>query len=199
MSLRQRGDLGVWGVLVALVLWPTASCSAPAAPEPEPSPVPTTAPAPLPNGTGGQPEVTATEHRGELVADLEVLPAASSKGKRVLFSQRVVVRPDDVVLALAEFQVTNQIDKNVLVASQLVLADRPDGVTGQPITPANGQNVTPDMHHGQQTKVGSVAADIERAGVRYVNLVVWAAMSTAQPGDRIRIDQGYGRLTVMLW
>jgi hypothetical protein len=186
-------------VLLALVLGPAVSCSAPAVPEPEPSPVPTTAPAPLPSGTDGQPKVSATEHRGELVADLEVLPTASSKGKRVLFSQPVAVRTDDVLLAMAEFQVTNQIDKNVFVASQLVLSDHPNDVTGQPITPANGQNVTPDMHHGQQTKVGSVAADIEAAGVRYVNLVVWAAMTTAQPGDRIRIDQGYGRLTVMLW
>lgn len=132
------------------------------------------------------------------MTDLDVLTTASRDGKRVLFSQPLRIRPGEVVLAVAEFQVTNQIDKNVFVASQLVLTDRPDGVTGQAITPANGQNVTPAMHHGQQTKAGSVV-DTGPAGVRYVNLVVWAAMTTAQPGDRIRIDQGYGRLTVMRW
>ena len=119
----------------------------------------------------------------------------------MLFSERLDLHEQQVLLATAEFQVTNQIDKNVLVASQLILGKRPDSITGVPVTPANGQNVTPAMHHGQQTKVGSILVGPTPAdsGVRYLNLVVWAAMTTWRPGDQIRMDRGYGRLTAVLW
>lgn len=195
--MRRCAAAAVGGTLAALMLWSATGCSA--RQQPHPIPMPTSAPAATPIDAVGQPEVSSSQYRSELVAEIEVLPTASGDGKRVLFSRQVEVGAGQVVLALAEFQVTNQIDRNVFVASQVVLSDRPDGVSGQPITPANGQNVTPDMHHGQQTKAGSVAADAGRAGVRYVNLVVWAAMTTAEPGDRLRIDRGYGRLTVMVW
>ena len=174
------------------------------------SPQEPAAPAPAPRSTTsdsvpGRPEVAApprissSEHRGELIVDLPVRPSATSAGKRVLFSERLDLHEQQVLLATAEFQVTNQIDKNVLVASQLILGKRPDSITGVPVTPANGQNVTPAMHHGQQTKVGSILVEPADSGVRYLNLVVWAAMTTSQPGDQIRIDRGYGRLTAVLW
>jgi hypothetical protein len=55
------------------------------------------------------------------------------------------------------------------------------------------------MHHGQQTKSGTYQTQASDRGTRYVNLVVWASSSRTTPGQRLTIDQGYGRLSVVSW
>jgi len=104
-----------------------------------------------------------------------------------------------VLLAVAEFQVTNDLNDNVFVGSTVLLATSPSSISGREVTAANGQNVTPAMHHGQQSKNGTYEATATDAGVRYVNVVVWAAASNALSGDQISVDPGYGRLSVLSW
>ena len=140
-----------------------------------------------------------TGERSELVSDLPVLTSATSAGKRVIFSQEVTVREGLVLLAVAEFQTTNDLQVNVYVGSQVVLAERPTDVTGKGVTAANGENVTPDMHHGQQSKTGTYQTVPGDVGTRHVNVVAWAAASRAAPGDLLRLDLGYGRLSVLSW
>jgi hypothetical protein len=131
------------------------------------------------------------------VRQIPVLPTATPAGKRVVFSQPVRAARGRVLLAVAEFQTTNDLGLNVFVASQLVLADRPDAVVGRAITAANGENVTPQIHHGQQTKAGTYRVGPADTGTRYVNLVVWAAASQAAAGDQLTVNHGYGRLSVV--
>lgn len=140
-----------------------------------------------------------TGDRSELVTDLPVLRATSSVGKRVVFSQEVDVTAGQVLLAVAEFQTTNDLGSNVYVGSQILLVDSADDVRGQEVTAANGENVTPEMHHGQQSKSGTYEAQASDQGRRYVNLVVWAASSRTMPGQQLTVDQGYGRLSVVSW
>lgn len=142
---------------------------------------------------------SSTGNQSELVADLPVRTVAGNAGKRVIFSQQVVIRPGQVVLAIAEFQTTNDLGLNVFVGSQILLTKDATDVTGREITAANGENVTPDMHHGQQSKAGTYEALPSDAGVRYVNVVAWAAASRAGSGDVLAVDRGYGRLSVVRW
>lgn len=161
----------------------------------------------LPAGGGTRPLHTvapAQDHhdtgdRSELVTSLPVLRIATKDEKRVVFSQEIELTEGQVLLAVAEFQITNDLGVNVFVASQIVLSEGPGVVTGREITAANGENVTPDMHHGQQTKSGTYQSTATDTGVRYVNVVVWAAASRAGTGQRLRVDQGYGRLSVVTW
>lgn len=128
---------------------------------------------------------------------IAVLPTAVRAGKRVVFSEQVTLSEGQVLLAVAEFQTTNDLGLNVFVASQVLLTDQPDAVLGRAVTAANGENVTPQMHHGQQTKTGTYLVTASDVGPRYVNLVVWAAASQAGSGDILTVDQGYGRLSVV--
>lgn len=140
-----------------------------------------------------------TGHRSELIPDLPVLQTASPAGKRVVYSQEVDLTAGQVVLAVAEFQTTNDLGSNVYVGSQIVLAGSADDVRGLAVTAANGENVTPEMHHGQQSKSGTYQTLASDQGKRYVNLVAWAASSRTTPGQQLTVDQGYGRLSVVSW
>lgn len=140
-----------------------------------------------------------TGRNSEVLGDLPVPTRATSKSKRVVYSQPVTLTEGQLLLATAEFQVTNDFGYNVFVASQIVLADQPGSTRGRPITAANGRNVTPDMHHDQQSKVGTYEATNGDTGSRYVNLVVWSAASQAQAADRLQIDAGYGDLSLLVW
>ena len=142
---------------------------------------------------------SSTGDQSELVADLPVRTVAGNAGKRVILFQQVTIEEGQVVLAIAEFQTTNDLGLNVFVGSQVLLAQDAGDVIGREITAANGENVTPGMHHGQQSKAGTYEALRSDAGVRHVNLVAWAAASGATSGDVLAVDRGYGRLSVVRW
>ena len=152
-----------------------------------------------PAGGVAAPQHRASIERAERVRRLPVLPAAARTGKRVVYSQPVDVHGGEVLLAVAEFQITNDLGVNVYVGSQIVLTDRPTDIQGSAVTAANGENVTPAMHHGQQTKTGTYQVAADTSGTRFVNLVAWGAASQATAGDVIRVDAGYGRLSVLTW
>lgn len=146
-----------------------------------------------------EPRREATAENGERVSNLPVRRTAAGSGQHVVFSQRVDLETRQVLLAVAEFQVTNDLGYNVFVGAQVVLADDPSSVTGREITDGNGENVTPGTHHGQQTKVGTYTTVDGDVGRKYINLVAWAAGSRAADGDALRVDRGYGRLSVLVW
>lgn len=146
-----------------------------------------------------RPSYQNTGDDSELVRALPVKARATAASKRVVYSQEVTLREGEVLLAVAEFQVTNDLDVNVFVGSTVLLSTSPSSVSGREITAANGQNVTPATHHGQQSKNGTYQATATDAGVRYVNVVVWAAASNALSGDQISVDPGYGRLSILSW
>lgn len=184
------------GVVAVVLALAASGCSPPSPPDnPEPSPAhASTAPAP-----SSRPGHQNTGDDSELVHALPVRVRATAASKRVVYSQEVTLREGQVLLAVAEFQVSNKLDLNVFVASTVLLTTSPEAISGREITAANGQNVTPAMHHGQQSKNGTYQAAAADAGVRYVNVVAWAAASNASPGDQVSVDPGYGRLSVLIW
>lgn len=151
------------------------------------------------SSTYPRPERYETGPNSEVIKALPVPTTATSGSKRVVYSQQLTLSEGQVLLASAEFQVTNDLGYNVFVASQLILADDPSTTTGRPITAANGRNVTPDMHHDQQTKVGTHEVTKSDSGSRYVNLVVWSAASRALAADLLNVNPGYGDLSVLVW
>lgn len=146
-----------------------------------------------------QPKRYETGRNSEAIAGLPVPTRATSKSKRVVYSQRLTLTEGQLLLATSEFQVTNDFGYNVFVASQIVLAKQPGATRGRAITAANGRNVTPGMHHDQQSKIGTYEVTNGDAGSRYVNLVVWSAASQARTADRLQIDAGYGDLSLLVW
>jgi len=140
-----------------------------------------------------------TADGSERVTSLPVLRSTADAGKRVVFSEEVDLDAGRVLLAVAELQTTNDLGINVFVGSQVILATSPSATAGREITAANGGNVTPDMHHGQQTKSGTYQTTAGDTGTRYVNLVVWAAAGRSGTGQQLSVDRGYGRLSVLIW
>lgn len=192
-SSSHRSTVGGIGLafglaVLASLMTACAPGSGPAPDEGEPGP-----------SLGGRPQRYETGAGSEAFDRLSVPTRADSASKRVLYSQPLSLTSGQVLLAVAEFQVTNDLGYNVFVASQIILADSPTAVRGRAITAANGRNVTPNMHHDQQTKSGTYACDDRDTGTRYVNLVVWSAASRAAPGDLLDIDEGYGDLSVLVW
>lgn len=196
--IRSRQRLHAKRFVVGLVLVPLmiTACSKSDSPQdsteprPEQSSIPTTGPRPTHLTTGAG---------SELVPALPVPARATASSRRVVYSQKVTLEEGQVLLAVAEYEVTNNLNTNIFVASMIVLTTEATSVTGRKITSANGQNVTPAMHHGQQTKNGTFQVTASDAGVRYVNLVAWSASTAATPGDAVVINPGYGRLSVLCW
>jgi hypothetical protein len=184
------------GVVAVVLALAASGCSRPSTPDNrEPRPARASAAAP----PSSRPSYQNTGDDSELVHALPVKVGATAASKRVVYSQAVTLREGQVLLAVAEFQVTNNLDLNVFVGSTVLLTTSPEAINGREITAANGQNVTPAMHHGQQSKNGTYQATAADAGVRYVNVVAWAAASNALPGNQISVDPGYGRLSVLTW
>lgn len=144
-----------------------------------------------------RPVLHATGDASELVPYLPVTKSSPYK-RVVVFS--VPVGPlavGDIIVALCEWEVTNDLGYNVMVASQMVLAPTRDAVAGAEVTEANGYNVTPAMHHGIVSKVGMLAVTRAMASA-HVNVVAYAASSRAPvTGTRLTVMRDYGRLSVL--
>lgn len=144
-----------------------------------------------------QHDVTTGE--AELLDTLPVLDQAVPEGKHVLLTQPLELVEGDVLLVTAEFQMTNDLGANVYVGSQLVLAEDASAVTGAGVGRAGGENITPDVHHGHQTRSATYQVTAADEGTRHVNLVVWAASSRAVSDWKLTVDRGYGQLSVVRW
>ncbi len=116
---------------------------------------------------------------------------------------------DDIVTAHSQFEVTNDLGKeygdpgfNVMVAHAMMIHSErvivshddtfPPGDFMMPCAPA-GENVTPGMHHGFRTLVGSHR--ITNDGDAWISVVIYAASSKAKDGDSIRVMKRYGGLS----
>lgn len=106
------------------------------------------------------------------------------------------VEVGDVLECNALFQVTNNLGYNVMVAAGIILAGDQTETVGLEITEFSGRNVTPDMHHDTHSRSGIFVVTSLIYPV-YINLVAYAASVKAVPGAAVRVDQDYGRLTVL--
>lgn len=139
---------------------------------------------------------TNTGNASELVTELPLTRGGPFE-KRVLFSQELTdVQQDEIIQVLCQFETTNDSGYNVMVASQVILTDDPSALTGLEITEASGFNVTSNMHHGKTVEVGTIQSP-EAFPTAYVNVIAYAASTAAYEGEAIRVDQDYGRLSVL--
>lgn len=132
----------------------------------------------------------------------ELLPAlpvtqGSPYDKKVIFSQKVSnLKKGEIILVICQFETTNNLGFNVMIASQVVLANSPDAIVGTEVTEASGFNVTKNMHHGKTVEVGTLIV----AGnypTKYINVIAYAASTAASNGDTLKLEKDYGRLSVL--
>lgn len=137
-------------------------------------------------------EFYGTGNSGELVTEL---PITNTKYVVLSIAIPAPLKVGDVLWCMADFQVTNDETYNALCGSQLIAADTATGTAGTEISEATGTNVTPDNHHMAFSRTGMLV--VATPARRFVNLVVYAGASNAQPGDVMTVDADYGRLNVM--
>jgi hypothetical protein len=108
-----------------------------------------------------------------------------------------------VVQAQAQFEVTNDLGVNVMLAHAMLLhgketlvahEDKPDG---RPLCEYAGENVTPGMHHGFRTLAGSIA--VADDGDAWVSVVVYAASTGVPVGKRLAVQKNYGSLRAIVF
>lgn len=136
----------------------------------------------------------STGNSSELVATIPINLTASEK--IVVYSIEI---PDleigDVLYVTADMQATNDQTYNALFSTQIILGETISTVAGTEITEGAGTNITPDNHHMQFCRSGSVV--VASTSRKFVNFVAAAAASNALEGHEMTIDSDYGRLSVM--
>lgn len=130
-----------------------------------------------------------TQNNGELVS---LLPLNGAK--QVIFSIPVVLNENDVIVALAETEMTNLDIYNIGVFTQLILSVTSNGTTGLEVSEANGRNITKNMHHDTHSKNGTL--QVPSNGQYYLNLIAWC-VSTSATKD-IRVESDYGHLSCIV-
>jgi len=146
--------------------------------------------------TYSNPTITVLDSgdHGEQVISIPV--TRSSLDRDVVYSVPVGdLTSGHTLLMQTEFETTNDLGYNVMVASYVILADSPTATQGLEIAEANTYNVTPDMHHGITTKIGSLAIT-ENLADQYVNVIVYSRASRASTSSTLRVEPDYGRLVV---
>lgn len=134
----------------------------------------------------------------ELVASLPIT-TSSPYQKMVIYSIPIAdLKINDIIQASCEFEVTNPYIYNVMIASQIILANNPGDVTGIEITEANGFNVDKNMHHGVVVKSGTLSCAANYP-LKYVNVIGYSASTQAQANNTLIVEQDYGRLSVLVF
>lgn len=139
-----------------------------------------------------------TGNNSELITKL---PLTSGKiyQKKVIFSQKIDhLSEDDIIEVLAEFEATNNLGYNVMIASGIIITNNPENVTGIEICENNGFNITPSMHHATTNKVGTYKCTKNYYDA-YINVIVYAASTKAKENDVLEINKDYGRLSVLIF
>ncbi|MCX6191049.1 MAG: hypothetical protein NT109_02075 [Flavobacteriia bacterium] len=134
----------------------------------------------------------------ELIATLPITPSSPYQ-KMVIYSIPIAnLNTNDILQASCEFEVTNPYTYNVMIASQIILANNPTDITGIEITEANGFNVDQNMHHGVVIKTGTLTCSANYP-MKYVNVIGYSASTQALANHNLIIEQDYGRLSVLVF
>ena len=144
----------------------------------------------------------ATTPGSELAA---AIPLAHRPFKyTTLFSLKLPdLRRGDVVQAHSQFEVTNDLGVNVMLAHAMLLHDKEtvvvhaDKPAGRPLCEYAGENVTQGMHHGFRTLVGSTA--VADDGDAWVSVVVYAASTGVPIGRKVTVQKNYGSLRAIVF
>ena len=121
-----------------------------------------------------------------------------------LFSLKLPdLKTGDVVQAHSQFEVTNDLEFNVMIAHAMLVhrketvvihGDKPEG---QHLSEFAGENVTPDMHHGFRTLAGSFATTTD--GDAWLSVLIYSASDSPKPGEIVKVELGYGGLRAIVF
>jgi len=121
-----------------------------------------------------------------------------SQVAQVIYSVPIAAISNNSILQItAAFEATNPYPYNVMIGSNVILADSPIACLGVLLDPANAFNITPGNHHGVVVKARNWQSAYNYTN-KYVNLVAWAASSNAAANDKLIIEQSYGHLDVYI-
>lgn len=144
----------------------------------------------------GQPKLYDTGDNSERVTSLPVPTKATVAHRRVIYSQYLPnLKEGELIQFMSEVQVTNDLGYNCMCVLLVIQADSATATVGTELTEANGRNVTPNTHHDVYPKHGAVK--ITNTSRPYVNVVAYAASTAAKSGHTLKVDQDYGRLTIL--
>lgn len=114
------------------------------------------------------------------------------------------LRAGDVVQAHCQFEATNDVGVPVMLAhamlfhsKETIVAHGPPPAKGRVISEYAGENLTPAMHHGFRTLVGSLAVPADGDG--WVSVIVYASELAGPPGGKLGVQKGYGGLRAIVF
>lgn len=146
----------------------------------------------------------ATPEDSELIAKLTV-----SSQRRYRFTTLYILKvPDlrkgDVVQAHAQFELTNDLGVPVSVAHAMLLhvkktvvKDSPTQSKDRRLCEYAGEFLTPEMHHGFRTLMGSF--QVEEDGDAWVSVVIYAVGVDELAGRTLTVEQNYGGLRAIVF
>lgn len=142
------------------------------------------------------PAKTRYNNSTELQTQLQI--KTDGTGIKSLYSLKIDnLKSTDMVILLAQVEITNPQTYNVGIGRQLLACSSSSATTGSTITgiPAVMENVTPDLHHGVFQVQG---IDTGRTGTIYYNLVGYAVYSSADGTKYVTVEAGYGGITALV-
>jgi hypothetical protein len=154
--------------------------------------------------TGPRVDHYATPEDSELIAKLTI----SSQKKYRFCSLYILKVPDlrkgDVVQAHAQFEITNDLGVPVQVAHAMlvhakktVVKDSPTQSKDRRLCEYAGEFLTPEMHHGFRTLMGSFQADA--GGDAWVSVVIYAVGPDELIGRTLTVEKNYGGLRAIVF
>jgi hypothetical protein len=104
----------------------------------------------------------------------------------------------EILWVTGDMQVTDDLGYDVGITTQLLLTDDCKTADGTEISEANGTNVVPATHELASSRSGELTVEAGNSRQAVV-MVAWAASTASKSGDRITVNQDYGRLAVLRW
>ena len=159
----------------------------------------------------------ATEIGAEMVEDIYLARGRKYDEPYRFYTLYRLRLPDlksgDIVRATAQFEATNDLGFNVMLAHAVLMVPDDRVYRGETALPRSGfmppcfpagENITPDMHHGYRSL--SCFATAERDGDHWLSVVIYGASTAAihhpdpaQAKDRLEIERSYGGLSAVVY
>lgn len=143
-----------------------------------------------------------TEPNAECIDSIAVSGGGAFKFYTLYRLKLPDLRVGDVAVVHSQFEVTSKLRFNVMLGHAMVVHAQETLVQGgqkpggKIICEYATENITPDVHHGFRTLVGSFA--VVEEGDAWVSVVIYAAASKAKEGDTARVEQRYGGLRAIV-
>ena len=145
-----------------------------------------------------------TSTGGELISKLTVSSPTKYRFCTLYILKVPDLRKGDVVEAHTQFEVTNDLGIPVSVGHAMLLHSKKTIVKDQPTQSKDrrlceyaGEFLTPEMHHGFRTLIGSFAAATD--GDVWISVVIYAVSAKELAGRTLAVEKGYGGLRAIVF